>query len=79
MCVINDEITEEHDRVSNIYFEAIFPSINKIFHQRMIDFVDKLDSNDQKYQTNRTVIDGNYNGKLLFTMRGLLSFGTDNK
>ena len=38
---------------ANIYFEAIVPEIkNKFFHHCKIDFVNILQLNDQKYQTN---------------------------
>ena len=50
---INIEYSDKQDKVLNISFEEILPSIKKyFFHQRMIDFVNKLDLNDQKYQTN---------------------------
>ena len=39
------------------------PSIKKyLFHQRMVDFVNKLGLSYQKYQTNGNVIYGNYKG-----------------
>ena len=43
----------------------------------MVDFVNKLYFNDQKYQTNVTIRDEIYKGNLLFPMREFLSFGTD--
>ena len=43
----------------------------------MVDFVNKLELIDQKYQTNGNVRDENYNGKFLFTMNYFFSFGTD--
>ena len=42
----------------------------------MVDFVNKLESSDQKYQTNGNVRDENYNGKFLFTIKGVVSFST---
>ena len=41
----------------------------------MISFVNILDFNHQKYQTNGTVGDENYKGKLLFPMGDLVAFG----
>ena len=43
----------------------------------MVDFVNKVEFKDQKYQTNGTVRDGSYKGKLLFPMKDFVSFGTD--
>ena len=51
-------------------------SIKKnFFHQSMVDFVNKLELSDQEYQTNGTVRDENYKGKLLFPMKDFLTFG----
>ena len=44
---------------------------------RMVDFVDKLELSDQKYQTNGNVRNENYNGNLLFSMNNFVPFGTD--
>ena len=41
----------------------------KIFHQSMIEFINRLYLNDQKYQTNRTVTYENYKGKFVFPMK----------
>ena len=38
----------------------------------MVDFVNKLELNDKKYQTNGNVRDENYNGKFLFPMKELV-------
>ena len=43
----------------------------------MAHFVNKLDFNDQKYQSNESVRDDNYKSKLLFIMKDFVSFGTD--
>ena len=43
----------------------------------MVDFFNKLELIDQKYQTNGTIIGESYKGKLLFTMKDFVSFGTD--
>ena len=43
----------------------------------MVNFLNKLELIDQKYQTNGNVRDGNYNGNFLFPMRDFVSFGTD--
>ena len=41
--------------MDHIEFETFVPSIKKnFFHQCMVDFVNKLEFNDQKYQTNGT-------------------------
>ena len=45
------------------------PIKNYLFHQRMMDFVNKLDFGDQKYQTDGNVSYGNYNGKFLLPMK----------
>ena len=43
----------------------------------MIHFVNKLEFNDQKYQSNGSVRDDNYRIKLLFTIEEFVSFVTD--
>ena len=44
--------------VSNIDFGAIFPEIkNNFLHKIIIEFVNRLELNDQKYQKNGTVKD----------------------
>ena len=43
----------------------------------MVEFINKLELNDKKYQTNGTVRDKNYKRKFLFTLKNLVSFGTD--
>ena len=43
----------------------------------MVDFVNKLDTSDQKYQTNENERDENYKGKLSYPMKDFVSFGTD--
>ena len=41
--------------VAKINFEAVVPATTKNFiHHIMIEFIDKLELNDTKYQTNRT-------------------------
>ena len=41
------------------------PSIkNYLFHQRMVDFVNKLNLSDQKYHTNGNLRDKNHKRKL---------------
>ena len=42
-----------------------------------MDFVITLYQSDHKYQTDQTVRDENYNGKLLFHMKDFVSFVTD--
>ena len=42
----------------------------------MVNFVNKLELSDQKYQTNGNVRDENYNRKLLFPMKDFVAFGT---
>ena len=39
--------------------------------------MNKLELSDQKYQTNGNIIDENYKGKFLFTIKDFESFGTD--
>ena len=47
--------------VTNIQFESIVLSIkNYFFHQRMVDFLNKLELSDKKYQTNENIRDENY-------------------
>ena len=48
-----------------------------LFHQCMVDFFNKLKFNDHKYQTNVTVRDENYEGKLLSPMKDFVLFGID--
>ena len=43
----------------------------------MVDFVDTLYLSVQVYQTNGTVRDENYKGKLYFTIKYFVSFGKD--
>ena len=51
-------------------FEAMVPSIkNNLSHQCMVNFLNKLQLNDQKYQNNGTVRDESYKRKFLFPMK----------
>ena len=72
---------EEYDKqdiVANIELETIVYSIKKyVCHQRMVDFMNTLDLNDQKYETNGNVRDENHNEKFLLTMEDVLSFNID--
>ena len=44
----NTEDSDKQDIVTNTKFEAILTSIKKtFFHQRMVDFVNKLELSDQ--------------------------------
>ena len=43
----------------------------------MMNFVNKIELSDQKYQTNRNVRGGNYKRTLLFTIKDFVLFGTD--
>ena len=43
----------------------------------MVDFLNKLELSDQKYQNNGNLRDEHYNGKFLFPMKYFVSFGTD--
>ena len=45
----------------------------------MVDFVNKLDLSDNKYQNNGNLIDEDYKGKLLFSIKEFVSFGTDHQ
>ena len=64
--------------VTNIGFEVILPSIKSyLFHQCVVDFLNKPELNDQNYQNNVNVKDDNYNGKFLFPLKNFLSFGTE--
>ena len=70
--------SEKQDIVTNIEFEAIVTSIKKyFFHQRMVDFVNKLELSDRKYQTIINLRDTNYKDKFLFPIKDFLLFGTD--
>ena len=74
----NNEYYEKQDIVKNIYFKAIFTSTkNNFFHQHMIDFLNRLEFSDQKYQTNETVRYKNYKDRFLFPIKDFVSFGTD--
>ena len=45
----NIEDYDKHDTVASIEFEATVPSIKEyLFFQRMVDFLNKLDSSDKK-------------------------------
>ena len=68
---LNDEKSEECDINTNIKFEAIFPSIKKnLFHQHMVNYFNKLEFNNQNFQSNGTVIDDNYKGGFFFFWSG---------
>ena len=60
---------ENYDKqyiVTNIEFETIMTSIKKkCFHQRMVDFLNKLELSDQKIPTNETIRNDHYKRKLL--------------
>ena len=44
------------------------PSIRKyFFHHIMMDFVNKLELSDQKYQTNKNVRDEHYKGRVFIS------------
>ena len=43
----------------------------------MVDIGNKLDTSDQKYQTNENERDENYKGKLSYPMKDFVSYGTD--
>ena len=43
----------------------------------MVDFANKLELRNKKYQANGTVIDKDYKGKFLITMNKFVSFGID--
>ena len=74
----NIEDYVKHDIFTNMGFEAIVPSIkNYFFHQHVIDFVNKLELSDQKYHTNGSIMDENYNRKFLFPTNEFVSFRTD--
>ena len=66
----NIEEYYKQDIVTNIEFESMIPSIkNYFFHNPMVDFLNKLELSDQKYQTNVNVRYENHKVKLLFTMK----------
>ena len=63
--------------VTNIEFEAIVTSIKSTSFIRIwLVFFNILDLNHHKYQMNGTVRDEIYTGKLLFSMKEFVSFGT---
>ena len=65
---------------SNIYFETVVPTTKgNLFHQHMIEFVNKLDFNYRKYQTNGTSREESYKDKFLFPMKEFVSFGKDSQ
>ena len=73
----NIEKSDKQYIVKNIEFEAIVPSIKDyFFHQRMVDFVNKIELRYQKYHTNGNVRDEHYKGKFLFPVKCFVSFGT---
>ena len=57
----NIEYSDKQDIFPNTEFEAIITSVKKnFFHQRMMNFVNKIELSDQKYQTNGNVRNENY-------------------
>ena len=44
----NNKDYEKQDIVTNTYFEAIVPLINKLFNQRLVYFVNKIEFSDPK-------------------------------
>ena len=63
--------------VKNIKFKAIVTSIKNYFlHQLMVDFINKLQLSNQKYQTNGNVRVEYYNGKFVFPMKDFFSLVT---
>ena len=78
MYVDNIEEYEKQDIVTKIEFEAISPSIkNYFFHHCVVYFVNTPYLIGKKYQTNGTVRDKIYKGKLLFPIKDLVSFVAD--
>ena len=74
----NIEDYDKQDIVSNIELWAIIPSIGKnLFHQHMMNFVNKLELSDQKYELNGNLRDENYKERFLFPIKDFVSFGTD--
>ena len=61
LLTLHGDIIEDFDKqdiVTNIEFESIVPSIkNYLFHQCMVDFVNKLELRGPKFQTNGNVRD----------------------
>ena len=65
----NNEEYDKQDLFTNIEFEAIVTSIkNYLFHYPMVDFVNKIELSDQKYQNNGNVRDEKYKEEFLFPM-----------
>ena len=51
LLTLHDNNIEEYDKqdiVTNTYFEAIVPLINKLFNQRLVYFVNKIEFSDPK-------------------------------
>ena len=70
--------SEQHDMVANIDFESVVTARKmNFFHQKMIYFVNRLESKDHKYKKNGTIRKGNYEQKFLFSVRAFVPFGTD--
>ena len=70
LCGDNIEDFDKQDIFTNISFESVIPPIKKnFFHQRMVDFVNKLEFTDQKYQTNGTVRYEIYKVRFLFPIK----------
>ena len=64
--------------VAGIYCYTVVPEIEGIiFDHKIIQFFYRLDFKYQKYQSCGTIIEESYKGKLLFTTKEFLSFGTD--
>ena len=45
----------------------------------MVEFFNKIEFNDKKYQTNGTVRDGSYKGKIVYPMKYFVPFVTDHQ
>ena len=56
---------------NRLYFHENF------FYWSMTDFFNTLELNYHKYQSNGTVIEENYKGRILFIIQGFFSFGID--
>ena len=70
MCDGKNEEIEQYDMGSNIYFVAVIPTTkDNFFRHIMIGFVDILEFNNHKYQTNGILRNNNYKGKFLYPMR----------
>ena len=72
----NDENPEKRHSYKHIIWIHCYFDKKELLSAAHGWFFNKIHSNDQKHQTNGTVIYDSYKGNILFTMKNYMSFGT---